>query len=176
MNEFQRMAEKLGISQPVFFKPNTEFAKWLVDYAGDRMIIDAGCGQKFLLSQQLIQNGADKIVAIDPQVDYMGEYQKWRMLNDNRVDISFHVLPGTMEKYKTFLQMDKEILLIFARPCHSNWVEETLDWKNDKVEALYITLPENLEEYDDLGKWGKKAKLIKHKGSSADEEVVYSIK
>ncbi len=26
-------------------------------------------------------------------------------------------------------------------------------------------VPENLEEYDDLGKWGKKAKLIKHKGS-----------
>lgn len=89
---------------------------------------------------------------------------------------SFHVLPGTMEKYKSFLQMDKEILLIFARPCHSDWVEETLDMKNDKVEALYITLLENLENYDDLGKWRDKAVLLKHKGSSADKEVVYSIK
>ena len=66
-------------------------------------------------------------------------------------------------------------LYIFARPCHSNFVEVSLDNLPKGIEALYITVPENLEKYDDLGKYKDKAKQIFLKGNSVDNEVIYSI-
>lgn len=167
--------KKYSMNQ-VFFKPNTELVKWLIEYAGNRIIIDAGCGEKFLLSQQLIKNGATRVVAIDPQINF-DYYMMWRQLNMDRMDISFHVMPKKIQDMPEFIQnKHQEILLVFARPCYSDWVEETLNLKGEGVEALYITLPKNLDEYDDLGAWREKAVLLEHKGSSADKEVIYSIK
>jgi len=166
------------LRQPVFFKPNTEFIKWLIEYANNRLIIDAGCGEKFLLSQQLLNNGYKKIMAIDPVADY-NEVMKLRTLNKIPLDSSFHVLPQEIERYKEIYTNSKaasKSLVIFARPCHSDWVENLLDEKAEGLEVLYITVPKNIELYDDLGKWKKKAVLLNHKGSSADNEVVYSIK
>lgn len=160
---------------PIFFKPNTQFVKWLIKYAGDRIIMDVGCGSTFQLTQQLYFNGAKKLVAIDPEIDYT-QMQLFRIKKTNPED-SVHILQGTVEKWKDILNAKhQDILVICARPCHSDWVEEMLDLKNENVEVLYITLPENLELYDDLGKWKYKAVLLNHEGSSADKEVVYSIK
>lgn len=171
----EQAMEALGI-QPIFFKPNTELVKWLIEYARDRIIIDAGCGEKFLLSQQLIKNGATRVVAIDPQIDF-NAYMMWRQLNMDRRYISFHIMPKKIQDIPELIQNKyQEILLVFARPCHSNWVEESLNLKGENVEALYITVPQNIEEYDDLGVWKEKAVLLEHKGSSADKEVIYSIK
>jgi hypothetical protein len=139
-------------------------------------LMKAGCGEKFLLSQQLIKNGATRVVAIDPQVDF-NAYMLWRQLNMGNMDISFHVMPKKIQDIPELIQNKyQEILLVFARPCHSNWVEESLNLKGENVEALYITVPQNIEEYDDLGVWKEKAVLLEHKGSSADKEVIYSIK
>lgn len=173
----EQAMEALGIfKQSVFFKPNTELVKWLIEYAGDRIIIDAGSGEKFLLSQQLIKNGAKRVLAVDPYIDY-NDYMLWRQLNMGNMDISFHIFQNEIQDMKDILNNKyQDILLIFARPCHSNWVEETLNLKSDKVEALYITVPENMTNYNDLGIWKDKAVLLEHKGSSADKEVIYSIK
>ena len=142
--------QKLNSMNHVFFKPNTQLVKWLIKYAGDRLIIDAGSGAKFYLSQQLIKNGATKVVAIDTEID-TNEYMKMRMLNEIDVNITFHVILGDMERWKDlYTSSNKDILMIFARPCHSDWVENVLDIKSETVECLYITLPENLERYDDL--------------------------
>lgn len=164
--------------QPAFFRPNTKMVKWLADYAGKRIIMDCGSGEKFILSQQLLSVGFKKIVAIDLNIDYR-EYEKMRILDKIPLDASFHVLFGEIEKYKDMYNTSsaaEKILMVFARPCHSDWVEKTLDARAKGIEALYITVPENLEKYNDLGKWKKKAKLLQHEGSSADKEVVYSIK
>lgn len=172
----EQAMEVLGYPQPVFFKPNTELVKWLIEYAGERIIIDAGSGEKFLLSQQLVKNGAKKLIAVDPNIDY-SQYMLWRQLNMSDLSVSFHVFPKEIQSLSELLNNKyQDILLVFARPCHSNWVEETLNLKSDRVEALYITLPENMNEYDDLGVWKDKAVLLEHKGSSADKEVIYSIK
>lgn len=164
--------------QPVFFKPNTELIKWLIEYAKNRIIIDAGSGAKFPLSQQLILNGYKKVLAFDSFIDY-NEFMKFKMLHgDILSEASFHVFPKEIqsmsELYNDSATIQK-VLIVFARPCHSNFVEETLDLKGKDVEVLYITVPKNIKEYDDLGKWKKKKKLLKHKGSSADKEVIYSI-
>lgn len=172
----QKSLEEIVGNQPIFFKPNTEMVKWIIKYANNRIIIDAGSGKKFLLSQQLIKNGAKKVIAVDLDID-MNEMMKLRMMHQELLlNISFHVLPGDINKFKDFYSGDQKMLMIFARPCHSDWVEKTLNNKGKNVEALYITVPENLEKYDDLGTWRKKSKLLKHEGSSADKEVVYSIK
>lgn len=159
----------------IFFKPNTQFVKWLIEYAGDRIILDVGCGATFPLTQQLYFNGAKKLVAIDPEIDHM-QYELFRYTKLKLGD-SVHILPGDIEKWKSIIQSKhQDMLVICARPCHNDWVENMLDLKGDNVEVLYITLPENMELYNDLGKWKSKAVLLNHEGSSADKEVVYSIK
>lgn len=168
------------MQQPLFFKPNTKFIKWLIKHANGRTIIDAGAGEKFQLSQQLLENGCTKVVAVDPVINY-NEYMKWRMLSmssGSDIRVSFHVIVSEIQKWNDLYcqgQGDK-MLLVFARPCHSDFVEEALALKGDDVEALYITVPENLEKYNDLGEFRKRATLLEHEGSSADNEVVYSIK
>lgn len=173
-----QMKLRENVNQPLFFKPNTEFVKWLIEYANGRTIIDAGCGEKFILSQQILAAGGTKVVAIDPQLNYQ-EYEFMRIKNKIPLEASFHPLVGAMEDYEVFYSSKAasgKILLVFARPCHSNWVENTLSKKAEGVEALYITKPENLEKYNDLGRWKSRAMLVEHKGSSAEKEVVYSIK
>ncbi len=168
------LEEIVGL-QPIFFKPNTEMVKWIGEYANGRIIIDAGCGEKFLLSQQLWKAGYPKLVAIDPVVDH-NELMKLRMLRDAMCPI--HIMARPIEEMSNLYDGSmtyQKVLLVFARPCHSDFVENALDLKGPDVEALYITVPENWEKYDDLGKWRHKAKLVEHKGSSADKEVIYSI-
>lgn len=166
------MKQEIG---EIFFKPNTKFVKWIGEYSKGRLIIDCGAGRGFVLTQQLHAAGYTKLVAIDPQIDYLEK--EIAMMNSGTIP-NYHLMEGTMERWKSLYNegnLADKVLLVFARPCHSDWVKNTLDIKGKGVEALYITKPENLKKYDDLGKWKKKAKLLKHEGSSADKEVVYSI-
>ena len=41
---------------------------------------------------------------------------------------------------------------------------------------IILTVPENWDKYDDLGKFRGRATLIPHKGWSADGEKVWSVK
>lgn len=161
----------------VFFKPNTAFVKWLIEYAGDRIIIDAGCGEQFPLSKQLIENGAKKVVSIDPYLD-LTSYMNYRIMNMNRFQWgSYHGLPSRIQDMSAlFNNGHQDVLIVFARPCHGNFVYETIQMKGEGVEVLYITKPENIEKYDDIGEYMDTATLLEHKGSSADDEVVYSVK
>lgn len=158
--------------QPLFFKPNSDFVKWLIAYANGRIIIDIGCGERFQLIQQMHANGYTKTVGIDPAIS-MQELELQRIKHG--FGLGYHILPGTGQRWKDMFQM-KNALMLFVRPCHSNFVEECLDLKGDDVEVLYITVPDNIDRYDDLGAWRNKAKLIQHEGTSADKEIVYSIK
>lgn len=160
----------------IFFKPNTEFVKWLIEYANGRMILDVGCGETFPLTKQLIANGAPTVVSIDPYLD-MNHYVDYRLLNhDKFIKGSYHGMQARIQDMEVLFSSDREILMIFARPCHSLFVYDAISMKGPNVEVLYITKPENIEEYADVGEYINTATLLKHKGSSADDEVVYSIK
>lgn len=164
--------------QPLFFKPDTDFVKWLINYAGDRTIIDVGAGEKFILSQMIINNGGRKVVAIDPFIDF-SEYMLWKTKNIHLAAyVSFHVLAKEIEELTALYKegTGQKCIIVFARPCHSAFVSNVLSLKGSDVEVLYITKPVNFKKYSDLGSFKTKAKIVKHKGTSIDKEVVYSIK
>ena len=149
-----------------FFIPDMEFKQWLKDYAGDRIIIDVGAGTgEFALEMREI--GA-KIMCIEPynEVD-----------SYNFISKGIQWWPHRVEESQTIIKAIKDKgLFLFARPCHSDFVENCITYMDDKAEALYITIPKNLVRYQDLGIWNNYKTLLTHKGTSEENEVVYSIK
>lgn len=167
--------DNFGISSN-FFIPNNKFIDWLIEYANDRLILDVGSGTGLLL--KLIQaRGYNKLFGIEPHFDVM-KYRQMCMLNHEEA-IHFEqseVQNSTM--FKALLrdsQHAKPALVVFARPCHSRFVEEGIDLMPSGTEALYITIPENLDKYDDLGEYYPVAKKLNHEGASKEGEWVYSI-
>lgn len=146
-----------------FFEPDEEMLQWLRDYIGDRLVIDVGCGDGEILEELGLKG-----LGVDPY------------FNGNSINLlqkGIHVLPYRVQDCKKFIQGigDKGIML-FCRPCHSNFVEDAISLAPEGMESLYITVPENITKYNDLGKYHNLKKLLHHKGSSNDNEVVYSIK
>jgi hypothetical protein len=158
-----------------FFQPDRDFIQWIKNYAGNRMIIDVGCGGGRLL-QRLIDFAGAKAYGIDPFFDTESlVYFNWdRMLaNKNMI----HVFKNRIEEMGSLFQgQGNNVLLLFARPCHSRFVETTIKMKDKETEVLYITIPDNLTRYNDLGKYSKKKVLLQHEGRSVENEEVYSIR
>lgn len=159
----------------VFFKPNLEFCEWLVEYAGDRMIFEIGVGTGHLLKMIKMCNPARPPMGIEPNFDYIKSV-KSKMVEDQSHNVN-EVLPYNVTRAKFLLSAFKpdQTLIVCARPCHGSHIVEALDYMQDGVEFLYITLPENIEEYDDLGDYESIAREIEFEGNSEDNEVVYSI-
>jgi SAM-dependent methyltransferase len=173
--EFRAESHRRGnVMNMLFFRPYDNMIKWLVEYANGRVIIDVGSGTGWLL-QQLRKAGA-KVVGIEPFL------QAEDLINFNVENLKYglgiiNVMPRRVEECGDILKaLGGKAMLLFARPCHSDFVENALDIKHPDTEALYITVPENLVKYRDLGDWDDKKVLIQHEGGSADKEVVYSIK
>lgn len=167
------MIEESALEVGAFFKPDFTFVKWLAAYAGDRMIIDVGSGQGHLL--RMLKRVGVKVMGLEPEFDYVG-YMNFK-IHRNRGDFNPNeVLPWTVQRASKLIQgMGGNVLLVFARPCHSTFVEDAIDNLLPGQEALYITIPENLDRYNDLGEYKDKAMLLNHQGTSEDEEVVYSV-
>jgi len=158
----------------LFFRPDKAFKQWLIDYAAGRIIIDVGCGTATLIND-LADMGA-KVMGIEPMwsaEDMMG-LTKHRLEQGKGI---INIMPRTVQDCEQLLQaIGGKAIMLFCRPCHSNFVVEALDMKHPDTEVLYITVPENLTKYDDLGDYMDSAVKLDHKGWSADKEVVYSIK
>ena len=156
-----------------FFKPDAEFVKWIIEYANGRMIIDVGCGNLHLL-KLLNKAGYKKIVGIEPMIDYM-EYIKHTIASG---EDKIQILPNKVQDPlpSSIISKGENVLILCVRPCHSNFVEETIELKHPTAEVLYNTVPQNLIDYRDLGAFHDVAVKIEHKGTSEDNEVVYSIK
>lgn len=158
----------------VFFKPDLVFCKWLKEYANGRLIMDVGCGQGHLL--RMLKMVGAKVMGIEPNFDYQ-TYLTKRIGREGWTFSINEILPLTVEQAKGIIKsMGENVLLVFARPCHDDFVEEGIDYLVDGAEALYITLPENLRLYNDLGKYEDMAVQMEHKGISEDNEIVLSIK
>lgn len=156
-----------------FFSPNYKMVNWLANYAGDRIVIEIGSGIGGLLKS--LSGKVRGLIGVEPNYDMEAHYKRTMI----RGEVGFHVLPYEVQSSivsKMIRDLGDKVLLIIARPCHSNFVEDTLDICIEGQELLYITKPENFELYDDLGKYKNQAVVLKHEGSSVDNEVVFSIK
>lgn len=165
--------EVLGVD--VFFRPDIEFCTWLEDYANGRMVVDVGCGQGHLLN--MLKRHTDlRVMGIEPNYDYVEAITLARAIG--------HSIPGpndilgyTIQEAKAITQgLGGKALFVYARPCHTGFVEDGLDLLVAGQEALYITVPQNLKLFNDLGEYRDSAVKLNHRGTSEDNEVVYSIK
>lgn len=166
-----------------FFRPDLTFIDWIKDYADGRMIVEIGCGTGLVL-RMLSYRGHDALMGIDPVWDVMSETKE--ALSKGREPL--RVLPWEVERHSNILSdmtkkptVDNEhmaawtkkgVLLLFCRPCHSDFVENAVDYVQSGTEVMYITKPSVLEEYNDLGKYQDLLKTIKHEGTSKEGEVV----
>jgi len=159
----------------IFFRPNLKMVRWLKEHANGRLIIDVGCGQGHLVNM-LKREGA-RAMGIEPNFDKT-EWLKWRMLSGGDIDVN-EILEGRVEdtfNKKLIESLGKDqVMLVFARPCHTDFVQVGIRNMPEGMEALYITVPENLSEYNDLGRFKSQATKLDHEGESEDSEVVYSI-
>jgi len=159
----------------VFFRPDLNLCKWLKERANGRLIMDIGSGQGHLVNM-LKQVGA-RAMGIEPNFDKQ-EWIKFRLNRGRDIDINeiltYRIEDTFTKKLIESLGKD-QVMLVFARPCHSDFVEVGIRNMPEGMEALYITVPENLDQYNDLGRFKKDAVLLDHKGVSEDNEVIYSI-
>ena len=161
--------EKMDVMCSIFFQPDNTFIKWLVEYANGRVIIDCGAGTGYTTA--LINRNGGKAIAIEPM--WTIERKMFWIKND----INFRVFVEKAETCSMIKDLggDKAVLL-FARPCHSGFVEATINIMPKGMEALYIShTQENV--LIDLGssKQIKRTKL-EHRGTSKGKEFVLSIK
>lgn len=156
-----------------FFQPDSAFIDWIVAYAAGRLIVDIGCGSA--LTTMRLQDAGGRACGIDPFYDMEAgsRMNMDRIMHDKEM---VQVLPLKIEDCLALIT-DKgtKILMLFCRPCHSNFVINVLNLKDKETEALYITIPENLRLYNDLGSHEDRMVKIDHKGWSVEKEEVYSI-
>lgn len=150
-----------------FFQPDADFVKWLIKYANGRMIVDCGAGSGYLTAM-IHHLGYNKCIAIEPH------YTEERNIFWRSKGYQFHVFFKPSEEEKIIRDIpNNNVLLVFARPCHSGFVSRTIN-KNMPVgaEALYISHKNNTQY--DLGDIAYTE--IKHEGTSKNNEFVLSIK
>jgi SAM-dependent methyltransferase len=156
-----------------FFQPDRKFIEWIKTYARNRLIIEVGCGTGIVL-MRLMDAGA-RICGIEPYWDDSAGME----MNMNRIKANqdmIHILSRTIEDLPNmYVGRGDKVLLLFCRPCHSDFVSNTLEVKDKETEVLYITLPENMEKYNDLGQFHERAVLLQHEGRSVEKEQVYSV-
>lgn len=164
------------VGSSLFFKPSRKMVKWLIEYADGRMIIDVGAGQGHLV--RMIKQCGGKAIGLEPNFDHrlFVENSLKRYGTDFDVNEMLAMSVGEAKGLINGMGKGGKAILVFARPCHSNFVAEGIQNMPDEMEALYITVPENLHKYQDLGDYDFLKKKLEHKGVSEDSEVVYSIK
>lgn len=161
-----------------FFVPDQKMIDWLVKYADGRLIIDIGCGGGQLLDDLYDKGKYGKTVGIEPNFRYMSDpFVSVRLRSDGTLK---QILPYYVEDEICVSLLNKigsGALILFCRPSHElPFVANALSLKHKDTEALYITVPRNLEIYNDLGEHKERAVKLEHEGRGREFEVVYSIK
>ena len=157
-----------------FFKPDTEFVKWLIELADNRIIFDVGCGNGHVM-KELKRNGHNKLVGIDPFMEVMDLQQEFRLEFKDHV----HLLPYGIEEplpQQMIRGCKGELGIgIICRPCHSYlFIQETYNlFKESNTPLYYIGLDSNIEQ--DLDDLDISYEIIPHKGTSKENEKVYKL-
>ncbi len=147
--------ETTALLHLVFFEPTDEFIQFLKTFADGRPIIDvgAGCG---LLAKRIHDEGM-KVLAID-------------IIDRTEPVHPVHNLDATAMTFPA------GCLPVMARPCHSEWIEETVrNAMQHLTQFIYVGLPRNFGK--DLGPLRRHYQLRVQKGFVAgkDGELVVCI-
>jgi SAM-dependent methyltransferase len=111
-----------------FFEPSEKWLDWLAKYAAGRVVFDVGCGAGHVTLSLLKRKV--KVLGIDPRY-------KWG-LGELTPELSKVVLPYEAQHVKA-LRNTPNTLVMFCRPCHSGFVQETIDVLHPTAEVLYIS-------------------------------------
>lgn len=157
----------------VFFKPDMTFIDWIIKQAGGRMIMEVGSGTAHVL-HLITARGHNRIIGIEPCWDVTSSIAR------NPAGEMMHILPYDVTRARKMIEAitaakTKEVvgtLLLICRPAHTGYTEEAIDYAAPGTVVMYITKKNNLDEYDDLGKYTHLGEIVKHEGTSADNEVV----
>ncbi len=115
-----------------FFEPSSRWLDWMARYAGDRIVFDIGCGAAHITLA--LQKRGVKCLGIDP---------RYRQFDRMPVQLMSCVLTEDAQHCRLVRDMPKALLL-FCRPCHSGFVQETIRAMHTTSEALYISKPKNV--------------------------------
>ncbi len=163
----------------VDFKPSLDLAKWIVDYAQNRLIIHVGAGQGHLVRMLKMRQG--KAIGIEPNLNKMAWIEQ--RINNDRGSVNFDVnemLEGEVEDYKSLISSlgkNNQAILVIARPKVKDFVKSTLSIMPSGMELLYATTDELPFVQNDpyLANGASKIELLNHNGVSEDNESIYSI-
>ena len=110
------------MSNQIFCKVNKKMCDVLKEIAGDRIVVDCGAGRGLFASMY-----KGKALSID--------------IHQPDEPLSFII-----EKNAEHYCFPKDSIPIFIRPCHSNFVHNTILKNRNKFDkAIYVSLPKNLE-------------------------------
>lgn len=110
------------MSNQIFCKVDNELCDKVKEIAGERIIIDCGAGRGMFASMY-----SGKVLSID--------------IHQPDEPLSF-IMENNAEHYC----FPKDSIPIFIRPCHSNFVHNTILKNRNKFDkAIYVSLPKNLE-------------------------------
>ena len=169
-----RMELGKALLPPTFFNPNSEFVDWILQYVGDRLVIDIGCGNGNFM-RKLKREGHNKLLGFDPFVDYHAFSYSMREEFGEMVQFLPYEFAGDFGK-NLLSKMPTETLICFLnRPCHSPLlVRDTYKLcKELGVELIYIGLEKNFDL--DLDEWDIPYTILEHKGKSKDGEIVLKL-
>jgi hypothetical protein len=147
----------------IFFRPTKDFITWLKKYAGNRVVVDIGCGEGCLLHAML---EADiPCFGIDPYEPIVHD-------PDRDFETPEEIIMPEFGEHSEIIKRP-EALLIIARPCHDGFPTRVIENKGKDVELLYIGKQENIElDLDEEIKY--KQLLVPSAGD--ENEIVLSIR
>lgn len=110
-----------------FVKPTIKLARWISNIAGNRLIVEVGCGNGELLHK--LAKVHNKVLGCDPHSSLKKYYS------------------GFMPLYADQLSIIKrqESLIVAARPDHSGWVSEIPTYMYSDSQLLYLGLENNIK-------------------------------
>ena len=154
----------------IFFKPDNEMTKFIIELSENKTIIDMGCGSGNFM-KQLYANGYHKYLGFEPFPD----------MDDNPVydpAVTPKILPwaSTDDTTKKLLSKINDSTIVFlCRPCHHpELIKGTFDLCQElQIPLYYIGLRKNILE--DLTIEGIPYVQIQHKGSSEDDEIILKL-
>jgi SAM-dependent methyltransferase len=141
MRRFDALEEMaMEMAPPItmtFFRPTNEFVKWLKEYAGDRIVVDVGCGIGEALYHY--RKAGIRACGVEPRFDSMNAFV--------RMELSSAVQRKPAQTASFLHDGDYARLAVLARPCHGGLTERVAGCIQRKdTELLYISKPRNLEQ------------------------------
>lgn len=166
-----------GFKSSTFFKPDSEFLDWIIQLIDNRMVFDIGCGNGHFL-KELKRKDYHRIVGIDAHSDYYAFRNE--VMEEFGAGNPIQFIPDGIESSMAQnlikgASKNVPVVCFLNRPCHGFvLVSQAYQLcKENNIELIYIGLESNIDI--DLDSMGIPYEILKHKGSSSDDEIVLKL-